>query len=238
MSRSILVLAVAAVLLSPPAEARKVVREQPSDIVDLATIAPAVRVEMMYWTNGNFLGRPVAGYHANRCFLVKAAAEAIHNAQERLETIARKTHRRLTLVVRDCYRPQKAVDDFVTWAKDPSDKANKETYYPDLTKPDLIKLNYISPVSGHSRASAVDLTIAEVGENGETRELSMGTIVDFFGEKSHTQNPKMPRDVMANRLLLFQVMQPEFKNYSKEWWHYALKTEPYPGTAFDFDILP
>jgi D-alanyl-D-alanine dipeptidase len=28
-----------------------------------------------------------------------------------------------------------------------------------------------------------------------------------------------------------------FQRYECEWWHYALKHEPYPDTYFDFPIL-
>jgi D-alanyl-D-alanine dipeptidase len=30
--------------------------------------------------------------------------------------------------------------------------------------------------------------------------------------------------------------KPGFKNYSKEWWHFTLKDEPFFGTYFDFVI--
>jgi len=28
-----------------------------------------------------------------------------------------------------------------------------------------------------------------------------------------------------------------FRNYAKEWWHFTLRDEPYPGTFFDFEIV-
>jgi D-alanyl-D-alanine dipeptidase len=28
-----------------------------------------------------------------------------------------------------------------------------------------------------------------------------------------------------------------FERYDHEWWHYALRDEPYPDTYFDFPIL-
>jgi D-alanyl-D-alanine dipeptidase len=27
-----------------------------------------------------------------------------------------------------------------------------------------------------------------------------------------------------------------FRNYSKEWWHFTLRNEPYPDRYFDFPV--
>ncbi|HCU24860.1 MAG TPA: hypothetical protein DF383_07575, partial [Deltaproteobacteria bacterium] len=140
-------------------------------------------------------------------------------------------------LVRDCYRPEKAVNDFVRWVQDPSLSATKRIFYPDLAKADLIRLNYISPISGHARGTSIDLTIVERSADGKTRELPMGTIIDFFGERAHTAFPDLNREEKKNRELLLEIMQPEFKNYPKEWWHFVLKEEPLPKKAYDFDIV-
>jgi D-alanyl-D-alanine dipeptidase len=215
-----------------PAEAST----KPDDIVDLRQVDPTILVDMMYATNANFLGRKVRGYNANICYLTKAAALGLAKAQSRLKAIGKKSHRNYTLLVRDCYRPQKSVLDFVTWSKDEDDVRMKTTFYPSLAKSELIKQNYISPVSGHSRASSVDLTIAERNEFGEIEILPMGTVVDFFGERAHTEASTTTRLEKDSRQLLRDVLSPEFKNYAKEWWHFALKVEPYPKSFFDFDI--
>ena len=231
---SIICLSVLTAPLGFASPRQDIVTERPADIVDLAEIDPSIRVDMMYASDANFIGAPVDGYKANICYVTSNAATGLKSAQRRLRETA--GGKKLTLVVRDCYRPQKAVRQFVTWAADPEDTKMKSVFYPDLSKQQLIEQNYISPVSGHSRASSVDLTIAEIGGDGQVRPLPMGTPLDFFGLRSHTAFPDIPEEQKKNRALLGAVMAPEFKNYSKEWWHFVLKTEPYPTTFFDFDI--
>jgi D-alanyl-D-alanine dipeptidase len=216
---------------------RKVVTERPKDIVNLADVDPSIIVDMMYASSTNFIGAPVEGYRANICYLTSSAAEGLKNAQRRLQQTGRESGRNLTLVVRDCYRPHKAVSQFIRWANDPTDTRMKSIFYPDLTKQQLIEQNYISPISGHSRASSVDLTVAEIDPKGERQLLPMGTPLDFFGERSHTSFADITPEQKKNRALLGAVMEAEFKNYFREWWHFALKIEPYPSTSFDFDIV-
>ncbi len=218
------------------AKAAAPVTKKPADIVNLSQIDPTILVAMMYFSNENFTGRVVNGYKANACYLTQAAAEGLRKAQARLQANGKSSGRNLSLMVRDCYRPQKAVMDFVHWASDPDDVKMKSAYYPELDKNQLIPLNYISPVSGHSRASSVDLTIVEFAADGAIKPLPMGTPVDYFSDRSHTAFAGLSTTEADSRQLLFKVMSPEFKNYSKEWWHYALKVEPYPKTFFDFDI--
>ena len=50
-------------------------QERPADFVDVATIAPTIVIDMRYATADNFVGRPVHGYAARRCFLARPAAE-------------------------------------------------------------------------------------------------------------------------------------------------------------------
>ncbi len=76
----------------------------------------------------------------------------------------------------DGYRPQKAVDHFVRWAKALDDTLTKAKYYPDVDKADLFTLGYIAERSGHSRGNTVDLTLFYL-ETGE--ELDMGSGFDF-----------------------------------------------------------
>ena len=78
----------------------------------------------------------------------------------------------------------------------------------------------------------MDLTLTKDGE-----PLDMGTPFDFFDELSHTENPAITGEAMANRLLLKEIMESaDFSNYVNEWWHYTLKDEPYPDTYFNLPI--
>lgn len=50
----------------------------------------------------------------------------------------------MTLKVYDCYRPQRAVDSFIEWAKDP-DMSTQPVYYPHYTnKEELFREGYIA----------------------------------------------------------------------------------------------
>jgi D-alanyl-D-alanine dipeptidase len=65
----------------------------------------------------------------------------------------------------------------------------------------------------------------------------MGTGYDCFHELAATANGQITQQQRINRLLLKTLMEKQgFKNYSKEWWHFTLKDEPFPETYFDFVI--
>jgi zinc D-Ala-D-Ala dipeptidase len=218
------------------APGREVKAERPSSFVDVTSLEPSIQVEMMYFGSDNFVGRPISGYKENRCLLARPAAEALAKAQGRLRKAARRLSKDYVLSVRDCYRPHKATRDFLAWSEDPADTKQKDKFYPTLTKPEILSEGYLSSFSGHSRGSTVDLTIAERGNGGAYVPVDMGAIVDFFGEISHPDYDEIGKAAKENRRLLAKVMAPEFHGYDKEWWHFTYKPEPYPRTAFDFDV--
>lgn len=57
----------------------------------------------------------------------------------------------LSLKIYDCYRPQRAVDSFIVWAKDLTDLKMRKEFYPKVDKTNLFKDGYIAEKSGHSR---------------------------------------------------------------------------------------
>ena len=59
-----------------------------------------------------------------------------------------------------------AVDYFSFWAADLNDTFNKSQYYPNVNKSELFSKGYIAEKSGHSRGSAVDITLIDI-ESGE-----------------------------------------------------------------------
>ena len=89
--------------------------------------------------------------------------------------------------------------------------------------------------SGHSRGSAVDLTLYRL----DTGELApMGGGHDLMDERSHHGAPGVPDGHAENRRSLCSIMEHSgFRRYECEWWHYSLRDEPYPDTYFDFPIL-
>jgi D-alanyl-D-alanine dipeptidase len=125
----------------------------PRGFVDAATVIPDLVVEMRYTTPQNFMGRPIPGYKAPRCYLTKPAADALKCAADGLRGQG------YALKVYDCYRPQRAVNAFVAWGRDLRDQKMKQAYYPDVDKRNLFHQNYIASRSGHSRGSTVDLSM-------------------------------------------------------------------------------
>jgi D-alanyl-D-alanine dipeptidase len=202
--------------------------ERPSDFVNAADVVPGLVVEMRYAGYFNFVGRPIDGYEAPVCLLTRRAAEALAKVQATLEPFG------FGLKVFDCYRPARAVAEFVRWAKDLTDTRMKREFYPELDKSMLFPKGYIAEKSGHSRGSTADLTLVVLATG---IEVYMGTGFDYFSPRSWPDDPQQPAQARANRLLLSSVMQRHgFKPYPYEWWHFALADEPYPDTYFDFPV--
>jgi D-alanyl-D-alanine dipeptidase len=202
-------------------------QEQPAAFVDAATVVPGLNVDMRYAGSHNFVGRPIDGYQAPHCLLTRAAAAALANVARELAP------RGLAITVFDCYRPVRAVANFVLWARAVADTAGKREFYPDVDKRELFANGYISSRSGHSRGSTVDLTLA----TGDGRELDMGTPFDFFSPRSWTASASLSGEAKANRALLAAAMRRGgFRPYDREWWHFTLSHEPFPVTYFDFPV--
>ncbi len=200
----------------------------PAEFVDAAGVVPGLVVDMRYAGSSNFVGRPIDGYEAPVCILTRQAAAALAEIQTELKDFG------LGLKVFDCYRPERAVADFVRWAKDEADTKMKAEFYPDLDKSELFAKGYIAERSGHSRGSTVDLTLVYLPYESD---VPMGTGFDFFSTRSWPTDAAQPSEVRAHRLLLSSIMQRHgFKPYANEWWHYTLADEPYPDTYFDFPV--
>ncbi len=203
----------------------------PEGFVYLKDVASDIVVDLRYYSGENFIGERIDGYLAPRCILSMQAAVALSKVQGDLKRFG------LGLKVFDAYRPQSAVDHFVRWAQDLDDTRMKPRYYPDVDKAGLFEQGYIAARSSHTRGSAVDLTLIALDGEGGGRELDMGSGFDFFGRASWPDHPAMSPEQRAHRLLLrMAMMRHGFEPYSKEWWHFMLKPEPFPGTYFDFPV--
>lgn len=223
----------------------------PEGFSSIAEIDSSIELDIRYVGNNNFLGRPVAGYEGAACILSTPAATALLDAQRSANALG------YSLKIYDCFRPQRAVDNFVSWAADLDDAVMKASMYPDVPKDELFSRGYIAERSGHSRGSTVDLTLVPLGSQPppvdpfavwECRSpdegmrfpdnsIDMGTGYDCFDELSHTEQPAISEEAMNNRLLLRELMEAAgFVNYENEWWHYTLRDEPFPDTFFDFPV--
>jgi D-alanyl-D-alanine dipeptidase len=203
----------------------------PSGFVYLSDVAPTIVLDMRYANSANFIGTPIDGYIKPVAIATKEATIALNNVQTDLQRFG------LSLKIYDAYRPQRAVDHFVRWAKDLTDVCKQTEYYPKVAKEVLFQEGYIASKSGHSRGSTFDLTLVSIDNKGAPRELDMGTPFDFFDPKSGSEYADLTATQRANRVLLKTVMVKQgFKPYPKEWWHFTLKEEPYPDTYFNFFI--
>lgn len=202
----------------------------PPGFVVLREVDPSIRQDMRYAGARNFTGGVVDGYEEPECLLARPAAEALRRAQRRL------LRRGYSLRVYDCYRPQRAVDRFVRWARGedgPEDPGAKAEFHPHVERGRLIPEGYIAERSGHSRGSTVDVSLEEL----TGREVDMGTPFDFFDPLSHTDDPRVVGAARANRQLLKRVLAGEgFVNLPEEWWHFTFEPEAFPGSSFDFPV--
>jgi len=203
-------------------------QDVPDNFIYLAEVIPYVEFDLRYYSDNNFIGQPIPGYHGNALIVSLQAAIALKKVQQDL------AYSNFALKFFDAYRPQQAVDYFVRWANDPDDIRMKAQYYPNVDKDELIPKGFIAAKSSHSRGSTVDVTIISL-ENGQ--ELDMGTPFDLFDQKSWPSDTTVSVQQRANRQLLRSVMSKHgFAGLEEEWWHFTLFDEPYPDTYFDFPV--
>jgi D-alanyl-D-alanine dipeptidase len=193
--------------LRPPAELRREAlaatppREDgdflPSDLVEIVTLDPTIKLEIRYATANNFMGEPF--YSEPRAFLQRPAAEALVKAHRWLK------ERGYGLLIHDGYRPWYVTRMF--W---------------DAT-PQALKVFVADPATGsrHNRGCAVDLTLYDLatGEpvvmTGGYDEMSPRSYPDYPGGTSHER---------WLRALLRQAMEAQgFTVYDAEWWHFDYK---------------
>jgi D-alanyl-D-alanine dipeptidase len=198
------------------------------DFVFVDEFVPGIRWDAKYATWDNFIGKPVDGYVANRIVGTRALCTALERAQEKAATLG------FGLVLWDGYRPQCATECFLRWAEQPEDGRTKMRHYPNIDRPEIVTKGYLATKSGHSRGSAVDLTLYHLA-SGEL--APMGGDHDLMDAISHHGAQGIAPVEATNRQILCAVMEDcGFSRYDREWWHYTLRNEPYPDTYFDFLI--
>jgi D-alanyl-D-alanine dipeptidase len=202
---------------------------KPVFFVNIKDEIPSIEVEIRYQSKNNFIGTAIDGYKKPKAYLTKKALVKLKEAQSEFLKMG------YTIKIFDAYRPQRAVDHFVRWAKVENDTLMKRQYYPNVAKKDLFKLDYIASKSGHSRGSTLDVTLVSLKTG---KELDMGSSYDFFGEISWPFAANISSKQKENRMLLRRIMLSHgFKPYKCEWWHFTLVDEPFPETYFNFLVL-
>ncbi|GIJ20768.1 D-alanyl-D-alanine dipeptidase [Micromonospora lutea] len=211
-----------------------------------------ILTDIRYASAYNFLGRPVDGYQQPLCLLTARAAAALRGVQDAALAVGR------SLKVYDCYRPQRATDDFLNWVGQPGRDAMKTAFYPRVPKTELVDRGYLGAPSAHSRGSTVDLTLVDVPAPDQARHVpgqplvactaahrqrvtdnsvDMGTGFDCFDPLSHIDSDRVSVTARENRRQLRQLMTDGgFVGYDREWWHFRYRDEPWPDTYFDLPV--
>ncbi len=179
-------------------------------LVKVTKQIPNITLELRYASKNNFLHDYI--YKKADAFLVKEAAQALANVQKELNK------RGLSLKIWDAYRPLCA--QWRMWRKMPDPR-------------------YVSdPRKGgrHTRGTTVDVTLINLKTG---KELTMGTDFDDFSRKAWPTYKDLPKDVLANRLLLSSTMHKYgFTPIKTEWWHFDLHTwRSYPALDIPFEAL-
>lgn len=198
------------------------------DFVFVDEVVPGIRWDAKYATWDNFTGKPVDGYAANRIVGTTALCDALARARETAAAHG------FGVLLWDGYRPQRAVDDFLRWSRQPEDGRTKPRHYPNIERGEMFELGYVAAQSGHSRGSTVDLTLFDLS-TGEL--VAMGGDHDLMDSVSHHDAVGIRETEARNRRHLRSIMERAgFSSYATEWWHYTLRNEPFPDTYFDFPI--
>ena len=176
----------------------------PRGFVYLRDVEPTIPQDIRYAGSHNLVGRPIRGYLGAECILSVPAANALAAVQRRL------AEKKLSLIVWDCYRPKRAVDDFLAWSRDRARAGMKAEFYPRTDKAELFASGYFAKPSAHSRGSTVDLGItngdveaetppsasqplractASKGEGFEDGTIDLGTGYDCLDVLANTSNP-------------------------------------------------
>lgn len=178
-----------------------------SNLVDILTINPSIRVDLKYASSDNFMRKKL--YHdIDKLYLQKDVAERLSKVQNYL----RKLRPDLSLLVYDGVRPlsvQQAMWDGLD------------------TIPVAKRVKFVSnPANGsiHNYGAAVDLTICD--SNG--KPLDMGAGYDDIREIAYPRleatflaSGELTQQHVENRKLLRKVMASQgFMNIPSEWWHF------------------
>jgi D-alanyl-D-alanine dipeptidase len=194
---------------SPPVEPGAFL---PSDLVDVASVAATIKLDIRYATTDNFLG--MALYDEARAYLVRPAAEALGRVQAELARYG------YGLVVHDAYRPWYVTKMF--W---------------DAT-PDKQKMFVANPAHGsrHNRGSAVDVSLYDLTTG---RPLPMISDYDEFSLRASPAYPGGTSLERWRRDLLRTLMEAEgFTVYAEEWWHFDYSGwQRYPILNLPFDAI-
>lgn len=198
-----------ALAATPPAEKGDFLKP---DLVDLATVDPAIKFDLRYATENNFLSTKF--YTSAKAFFQRPAAEALGRANKKLGELG------YGLLIYDAYRPWHVTRMF--W------DATPEKFHNFVADP--------SKGSRHNRGCAVDLGLYDL-KTGKVVEVVSG--FDEFSDRAFPDYPGGTSRQRWHRDLLRRAMEAEgFTVYEEEWWHFDYKDwKKYPILNKTFEEL-
>ena len=189
--RSIAELRREALAASPPVEKPPA---RASDLVELTTLDPSIKLEIRYATTNNFAGAKF--YDEPRAFMQRPAADAVVRASRALHALG------YGLLIHDAYRPWYVTRMF--WDAMPVDK----------------RWLVANPAEGskHNRGAAVDLTLYDL-KTGQP--IEMPSTYDESTGRAHADYPGGTALQRWHRALLRNAMVAQgFVINPLEWWHF------------------
>ena len=180
-----------ALAASPPAEKAPV---RATDLVELTTLDPSIKLEIRYATTNNFAGTKF--YEQARAFMQRPAVDAVVRAHHELRALG------YGVLIHDAYRPWYVTRMF--WDAMPEDK----------------RWLVANPAEGskHNRGAAVDLTLYDLKTG---RPIEMPSTYDESTGRAHADYPGGTALQRWHRTLLRNAMVNQgFVVNPLEWWHF------------------
>ncbi|HEY8780962.1 MAG TPA: M15 family metallopeptidase [Mucilaginibacter sp.] len=167
-------------------------------LVEIKQYIPGITLDIRYATTNNFTHRQM--YREAKAFARLPVALALKDVENELKT------RGLGIKIYDAYRPYAITVKFYEVAHDTN-------FVADPRKG-----------SKHNRGCAIDMSLLDLKTG---KELDMPTGFDSFSKKAAANYPDLPKQEIANRELLKNIMQAHgFKVQPTEWWHYDFNGWP------------
>jgi D-alanyl-D-alanine dipeptidase len=225
--------------------------ELKSGFVYVSDVDPSIIENLRYCGIDNITGKPLLGYIEARAVLTREAATALSAVQEELVMHG------YSLVIYDSYHPVRTYRQLKEWAENPKETGQKDSYFPHLSKQELIQKGYIEIKRDHTRGSTVDVSIIPINQkikipyNKKKRSykdykdivyfddgtIDMGSSYDLMDELSRHGSQVIHAEARSNRKMLKDIMENYgFASNDKVWWQYTLIREPYFDTEFDFEV--
>jgi D-alanyl-D-alanine dipeptidase len=184
-----------------------------SNLIDVDSLDPSIKLCVRYATPNNFLGRPF--YDQARALLQLPVALSLVEVQRELKLNGQG------LIVFDAYRPWSVTK--LLWDLTPKDKRQ---FVADPEKGSI-----------HNRGCAVDVSIYSIADGAE---IPMPSGYDEMTERALPSYTGGSAEQRHNRDTLRQMMERHhFRVHPMEWWHFDHMTWPeYPIEDRSFAVIP